>query len=165
MTEFIRNRSLAAKVEHHLIRAETWIAAICLAAVLLLSLVQIGLRNFFHTGIPNADIVIQHLVLWVSFFGTVLAVRERHIKIDIAVVWMPEAWRRRLERPIFAFCSAVCAALFWAAIRYWFGEWTSGGNSKLAAAMASILPLAFGLLSVHFLLRALIGPRAVDRPA
>ena len=165
MTKFIRNRSLAAKLEHHLIRVESMIAGISLAAILLLSLVQIGLRNFFHTGIPNADVVIQHLVLWVSFFGAVLAVRERHIKIDVAVLWMPESWRNWLERPIFAFCAIVCAALCWAAVRYWYGEWTSAGDAKWVTAMAIILPLSFGLLTLHFLLRALIGPRAADRPA
>lgn len=164
MNAHIRNRSLPAKIEHALTRAETLLASACLVTILVLSLVEIGARNLFHSGIPGASTLIQYLVLWVSFLGAVVAVRERHIKIDIATLVISEAWRRWLERPIFIFCTLVCGTLCWYAIRFWLDEWSNvPGEEKWIAAMGIIFPVSFGLLTIHFTLRVIIGPRATRR--
>ncbi len=132
--------------------------------MLVLSLIEIGARNFFHTGIPGASTLIQYLVLWVSFMGAVLAVRGRHIKIDVATVLLNEAWRSRLARPISLFSMAVCGTLFWHAARFWRDEWQSvPPDEKWVAAMGVIIPIGFCLLTLHFALRGIIGPRAPER--
>lgn len=159
-----RNRSLPAKIEFYLTRAETLTASACLLAILALSLIEIGARNILHSGIPGASTMIQYLVLWVSFLGAVLAVRERHIKIDVATAWFSEAWRGRLERPIFTFSALVCGTLFWAAARFWRDEWLSvSSDEKWIAAMGIIFPVSFCLLTLHFALRVIIGPRSATR--
>lgn len=159
-----RNASLPAKIEHLLLRVESLAASISLAAILLLSLIEIGARNFFHTGIPGASILIQYLVLWVAFLGAVLAVRERHIKIDVATLFMSEAWRKKLERPISFFSALVCATLFWAAARFWHAEWLAGSHEEAwVGAMGSVFPICFGLLSLHFVLRGIIGPDSANK--
>lgn len=164
MNSHTRNRSLPSRIEHALTRAETIAASICLLTMLVLSLLEIGARNFFHSGIPGASILIQYLVLWVSFLGAVVAVRERHIKIDVATHLFSEAWRNRLERPIFIFCVLVCGTLFWHAVRFWHDEWLNvSSDEKWIAAMGIIFPVSFGLLSLHFALRVIIGPRTSRR--
>lgn len=159
-----RNRTWKAKLEYYFTRTESAIAVGGLALLLLLSLAEIGARNFFHTAIPGADIVDRNLVLWVSFLGAVIAVRERHIKIDLVSIWMPENWRRRLERPIFFFSAIVCGAMFWSSMRFWVEEWRHASDAdKWIAAMSIIIPLCFFLLASHFVMRFLIGPRSVKR--
>lgn len=166
MSDIPRNSSLPAKIEHLLLRVESLAASISLVAMLLLSLIEIGARNFLHTGIPGASILIQYLVLWVSFLGAVLAVRERHIKIDVAALLLSETWRRKLERPIFFFSALVCGTLFWAAARFWHTEWLAASHEDAwVAAMGIVFPVCFGLLSLHFALRGIIGPRSANRPS
>lgn len=164
MSSYSRNRSWPSKLERTLTRAETLVASVCLITILALSLIEIGARNFFHSGIPGASTLIQYLVLWVSFLGAVVAVRERHIKIDVATHLISETWRNRLERPIFTFCGLVCGALCWYAVRFWYDEWLSvSSDEKWIAAMGIIFPVSFCLLSLHFTLRVIIGPRSSKR--
>lgn len=164
MSLHTRNRSLPSRIEQTLTRVETQVASACLVTILALSLIEIGARNFFQSGIPGASTLIQYLVLWVSFLGAVVAVRERHIKIDIATHLISESWRNRLERPIFTFCSLVCGTLFWYAARFWHDEWLSvSSDEKWIAAMGMVFPVSFFLLSLHFALRAIIGPRSSSR--
>jgi len=154
-----------AKLEFQLTRVESFVAIAGLVLLVVLSLAEIGARNFFHSSIPGADVLDRYLVLWVSFLGAVLAVRGRHIKIDALAVWFPDDWRRRLERPIFLFSSVVCGGLFWAAARFWREEWLHApATERWITALAVILPLSFFLLALHFALRFLIGPRAPGRP-
>ena len=160
------NRGWKAKLESYLTRSEAAIAIAGLVLLVGLSLAEIGARNFFHTAIPGAEVLDRYLVLWISFIGAVLAVRERHIKIDAVAVWLPEAWRRRLERPVFFFSSLVCAGLFRAAARFWREEWLHApAAERWITALAIIIPLSFFLLAVHYALRFLIGPRSPNRPS
>lgn len=161
---YVRNRTWKAKLEFYFTRIEGVLAISGLALMLGLSLAEIVLRNFLHTSIPGADILIRHLVLWVSFLGAVMAVRERHIKMEIISVWLSDEWRRRLERPIFLFSAVVCAIIAWAAMRFWYQEWLNApAGERWIAMLGSVIPLSFFLLMLHFALRFLIGPRARAR--
>ncbi|MHB8623714.1 MAG: TRAP transporter small permease [Sulfuricaulis sp.] len=159
-----RNGTWEAKLEFYLTRTECLIAVTGLVLLLGLSLAQISARNFFHSAIPGADTLDQYLVLWVSFLGAVLTVRERYVKIDVATVWLSETWRRRLERPIFVFSAVVCGSLFWAASRFWREEWLhTAADEKWVTALGIIIPLSFLLFTIHFTLRFMIGPRSPNR--
>jgi len=161
---YARNRSWKAKLEFYFTRVESTLAIFGLVVMLGLSLAEIILRNLLHTSIPGADVLIRYLVLWVSFIGAVVAVRERHIKVEIISVWLPEIWRRRLERPIFLFSTIVCAMIAWAAVRFWYQEWLHAPlGEKWIAILGIVIPLSFSLLALHFALRFAIGPRSRER--
>lgn len=163
---YVRNRTTRAKLEFYFTRAESTLAISGLVLMLGLSLAEIFLRNFFHTSIPGADVLIRYLVLWVSFIGAVIAVRERHIKVEIIAAWLSDKWRTRLERPIFLFSAVVCATIAWAAMRFWYQEWINvSPQEKWIAILGIVIPLSFLLLALHFSLRFLIGPRSNTRPA
>lgn len=160
----VRNHTWTARLEYYFTGVESAFAIFGLALMLALSLVEIVLRNFFHYSIPGADVLIRHLVLWVSFLGAVMAVRERHIKVEIIAAWLPEIWHRRLERPIFLFSAVVCAVIAWAAVRFWYQEWLNVPvGERWIAILGIVIPLSFFLLALHFTLRFLIGPRAHER--
>ncbi len=155
----------AFTLEGLLFRIETLLAALSLAGILAISLIEIIARNIWHTGIPSASVFIQYLVLWVTFLGAVLAVQGRHIKIDVATVLLSDAMRRKLEIPICGFSALICAILCWAAGRFWISEWqAAAAGERWLAAMALVFPLCFGLLSLHFVLRMFTAP-AVSNPA
>lgn len=161
---FPRHPTWKTNLEAFLTRTESFIAIAGLVLMLGLSLTEILLRNFFHMAIPGVDVLNRYLVLWVSFIGAVLAVRERHIKIEVIAIWLPEIWHRRLERPIFLFSALVCAGIGWAAARFWHQEWLHvPAGEKWIALLGIIIPISFFLLTLHFSLRFLIGPRAHER--
>lgn len=163
---YARNRTWKSKLEFYFTRVESILAISGLALMLGLSLTEIVLRNLFHTSIAGADVLIRHLVLWVSFIGAVVAVRERHIKVEIIAVWLPDRWRRRLERPIFLFSTVVCAIIAWTAVRFWYQEWLNApADERWIAVLGIVIPLSFLLLALHFALRFLIGPRSIERAA
>lgn len=162
----VRNRTWTARLEYYFTGIESACAVFGLALMLGLSLVEIVLRNFFHYSIPGADVLIRHLVLWVSFLGAVLAVRERHIKVEIIAAWLPELWHRRLERPIFLFSALVCGVIGWAAVRFWHQEWLNApAGEQWIALLSIVIPIGFMLLTLHFTMRFVIGPRARERTA
>jgi len=162
MPQRLRNPDWKEMLEYHLRRVESAVAVIGLALLLLLSLAEIAARNFFHSAIPGADILDRYLVLWASLLGAV--VTEHHIKIDVASIWLPEAWRQRLERPILVFSALVCSGLAWASARFWWVEWQDAPQfEKWTSALSIIIPLTFFLLAAHFILRCFIGPQPAER--
>ena len=146
------------RLEHWCFRAETWLAVLSLGLLLTLSLVAIVARDLFHTAIPDADRLPRYLVLWVGFLGAALAVPGRHITIDVASIWLPKRARRLLELPIALFCAGICGALGFAALGFFRMEWRYAfGPGRLSVLLYLVLPVGFGLLTVHYALRALNG--------
>ncbi len=139
-------------------RIEIACAALSLLALLGTALAQIIARNVFAHGLPWADTLMRHLVVYVTLFGALLAVDEnRHIKIDIASIYFPHL-HLALARVFSFLAMAVCAFLAAAAARFWWGEWQfAAPNERRWVMMSLILPLGFALLTVHFLLRGVAG--------
>ena len=142
-----------------LIQIETWLAATSLLLLLCLAVVQILARNLFDTGIADADSLTRYLVLYVTFFGAAVAVdRERHIKIDVCCVALPDRALRALYRPMRAIAALVCGVLAAAAIRFWLDEWQfAPQHERWQVLVALVVPVGFVLLSVQFALAALLG--------
>ena len=125
-------------------------------SMLVLSLIDIVGRNLFYSTLPGGDLILRQLVLWVALPGAALAVAaQRHLSLDPANLAASPGWKRRVAIPFNLASSAVCAAMAWAAWRFWFSEWQiSRDDAWLGVAMSVILPVAFSLLTLHFLLRA-----------
>ncbi|HSH30323.1 MAG TPA: TRAP transporter small permease subunit [Thiohalobacter sp.] len=144
-----------------LVGFETGMAGFSLLLLVLLTLGQIIARNFFDTGLPAADSLTRHLVLYVTFFGAALAADgDRHIKIDVVCAWLASPWRGRLFRPLQALGALICLLLFQAALRFWRDEWRYAADyERWQALLNLIIPVGFGLLCLHFLLGLLLGPQ------
>lgn len=147
------------RVRELLIQTETWLAAGSLLLLLLLALAQILARNLFDTGLAGADTLTRYLVLYVTFFGAALAVsRNRHIKIDICCTFLSPSKLRRLYRPMRAIAAVICALLADAAIRYWLDEWQyAPDHERWLVLVGLVIPTGFCLLTLEFVLAALIG--------
>ena len=159
---FKKTHAALAAFQRRLTRVETWLAGLSLLSLLVLTLLQIAARNLFETGLPLADTVTRHLVLYVTLFGAALAIdSQRHIRIDVVSAWLSDAWLERLHRPLHTLAAMVCLLLTQAAVRFWLDEWQYAAlQDRWQALVNLILPLGFGLLSLHFLLAAIIGPQS-----
>ncbi|HHO67573.1 MAG TPA: TRAP transporter small permease [Gammaproteobacteria bacterium] len=148
------------QVRRLLVTLESWLAGGSLLLLLLLALAQIAARNLFDTGLPAADTLTRQLVLYVTFFGAVLAVeRRRHIKIDVCSALLPQRVLARLFRPMHAVAGLICLLLADAAIRFWHDEWAWAADyERWHTLIGLVVPVGFVLLTLHFALAALLGP-------
>ena len=155
---------LVTNLRHALIRMEGFMAAASLLLLLGLIFGQVLARNFFQSGIPNAEILSRYMVLYVAFFGSVLAVEScKHIRIDVIAAFMTPESIRRLQPPLYLVSSILCGIMTWAAIRFWYDDWLYvAEHERWSSILALITPFGFFLLSLHFLLGALFSPSKPD---
>ena len=145
-------------LEQALTRVELGTALLAFAAMLALSVADIVGRNLFNATLPGGDVVLRHLVLWVALPGAALAVAaQRHLYLDPANLATRPRWQRLTAIPFNLAAAVVCALLTHAAWAYWQDAWQyQSADAGWLAWMGLILPVAFGLLALHFLLRAVL---------
>ena len=155
---------LITNFRHALIRMESFMAGASLLLLLGLVFGQVLARNFFNTGIPNAEILSRYMVLYIVFFGAVLAVESsKHIRIDVVAACMKPENIRLLQPPLYLISSILCGVMTWAAIRFWYDDWQYvAEHERWSSILALITPFGFSLLSLHFLMGALFSPARVD---
>lgn len=119
---------------------------------------QIILRDVFQSGFVAADPFARLLVLWVAMIGAVVAARnDKHINVDILSRLLSQSGRRRLRSFIHVVSASVCGVIAYASLRFVIGEHNFGSTvfSGVPAWIAeSIIPLGFGLITVHYLILA-----------
>ena len=130
-----------------------------LAGMLILSSLQVILRNLFHGGIIWLDPMTRTLVLWVAFLGALAATSHaRHLHIDVVHRMLPAAIARRVGRLLSTFAAVICALSANAAYIYLREEYLYGTSPFLgvpAWVTQSILLWGFALLSYRFLVQTI----------
>ncbi|MBI5622908.1 MAG: TRAP transporter small permease [Elusimicrobia bacterium] len=133
-----------------------------LSVMVLLSFLQVVLRQFFGMGILWGDTLSRHMVLWAGFFGAALAAAEaKHF------AW--ETFSAQLKgrpgsavRGLAALATAVITGLLARASWLFFLDDKAGGNILFTAAGVAVpswaysvvYPGGFALLTLHFLIQA-----------
>ena len=126
-----------------------------LTAMLLLAITQIGLRNFYDSGIIWGDALLRVLVLWVGLIGAMVASRKGdHINIDL----ITRCVRPRLKAVI-SFISSlattfIAALLAYHSYRFVLLEYEDGLIAFAGVpnwACEIILPVAFSIIAVRYL--------------
>ena len=147
---------------HALLRIDKFMAGTSLIILLGLVFGQVIARNFFHSSIPNADIVSRYMVLYVTFFGAALAIEyHKHIRIDVVAAWMRPEKLIKLRPPLYLISAMICAMLTRAAGRFWYDDWQYVADyERWASILALITPFGFFLLALHFLISGLFIPPA-----
>jgi len=129
-----------------------------LSVMVLVAFGQVVLRNVFHTGIDGADVLLRHLVLWIGFVGAAIATsKERHINIDALRRFLSPRIRSAVDVCTDIFATVVCYFLMRAAQAYVELEKTGGRFVYESIPVwygEVIIPVGFGLLMVHFAIRA-----------
>jgi C4-dicarboxylate transporter DctQ subunit len=139
-------------------RIEDLLIALLVAALLLLSLTQIGLRMFFHTGLDWAEPVSRVGVLWLALLGALGAARaRRHIAIDALPKILPPALRRVCWIISQLATAVICGAMAWFSVG--MVQMEREAPAAFVPGIPSwwpmlILPVGFALMSLRFAVSA-----------
>jgi TRAP-type C4-dicarboxylate transport system permease small subunit len=148
-------------------KVEGAVLILMLSLMVLVAFSQVMLRNLFHTGIDGADVLLRHLVLWIGFLGAAIATsEERHINIDALRRFLPPRIRSAVDVLTDLFAAIVCFFLMNAARVFVESERAAGGMlyQNIPTWYAQIIiPIGFGLLVVHFTIRAILRAHAALR--
>ena len=143
---------------------ENGLLVVLLAAMIVVAGAQIVLRNIFHTSFLWADPLLRVAVLWVAMIGAMAATRsDKQISIDALSHFLPSRWKAGVRVLTDLFSAAVAGTVAWHAARLVLddraaGSMVMGGVPVWACEV--ILPVAFGVIAVRYLLFALRHSRA-----
>ncbi len=139
---------------------EDWILIVLLAAMTAFAGTQIILRNFFDTGISWADPLLRTLVLWVALAGAIVAARQKSlISVNVLLRFMPERLRVGCWAITDVFTCVISAILTYHSIRFVLIEReaeTMAFASVPSWIVELIIPVAFGVISLHYLIFIII---------
>ena len=146
---------------------ETLLLAALVSALVLLSAAQIILRNFFHSGFLWAEPLLGMGLLWLTMLGALAATgARRHIVIDLVGHFCPPRLRGAIGRLTALFAAAACGWLAVAAARFcqFQKEMETARILDIPVWIYYlIVPVAFGLMALRFLVQA-AGPAARPTP-
>jgi C4-dicarboxylate transporter, DctQ subunit len=153
---------VAARLLRGLHRAEDWLLAALLFALLALALAQIGLRVFLGSGIEWAEPVGRMGLLWLALGGALGATRaKRHIGIDALPRILPPRGHRIAWALTQGATAVVCALLAW------YGWGMVQMEREVPAAFVPgvpswwpmlVFPAGFALMALRFAIAAFSEP-------
>jgi TRAP-type C4-dicarboxylate transport system permease small subunit len=142
-------------------KVESVLLIVFLGTMLVLAFAQVILRNVFGTGLVWADTIVRHLVLWAGFIGAALATGEgKHISIDALTKFLPAHIRLLAQVVTSLFAVFACYFLANAAWTFLRAEYAEGVELVLSIptwAALLIIPVGYGLMAVHFVVKAVGG--------
>lgn len=145
---------------HWLHRVEDAVLILLLAAMIGLSASQIILRNLFDTGLIWADPLLRVLVLWTGLLGATVASRDnKHIRIDLFSRFFSRRVHEAIQFVVGLFTAAVCAVIAWYAARWVqldYQDSLTAFSGLPAWVLELIIPLAFALIALRYLLHSLV---------
>jgi TRAP-type C4-dicarboxylate transport system permease small subunit len=137
-----------------LYRLETALLVLMLGLMLGLSAAQILLRNVFGTGLVWADVVVRLLVLWIGLAGAMVASRRGdHIRIDVAVRYLPPSRAGAVEAFTRLSTAFICGLAAWHGYRFARMEAEFGGTAFLQVPIwvcQTIIPFALGVIALRY---------------
>ena len=123
--------------------------------MLLLTLMQIVLRNFFDVGLTWAESLLKIMVLWVALLGAMIATREgQHIKIDLFDRFLRESRFSFLSKVVSFFAAYVCGLAAYSCCELVYYEYMDGTKafSEVPVWLCQIImPIAFSVMGFRFL--------------
>lgn len=135
-------------------QAEELILSLLLSAMIVLSCLQIILRQFFDSGLPWADPLLRYLVVWGGFLGAVLAVSMgKHISLDILSNFLSTNIKRSANIVSHLFSAIVCGFLTYASWLFILSEIQFGSTPFLTIpswCWNLIFPLAFAVMTLRY---------------
>lgn len=144
-------------------RIEVGLIALLLFALIFFGILQIVLRNFFHSGFIWADPLMRHIVLWLGCLGGVMATSKmRHINIDVLTRVLPERLQGVRDRIVNLTTAIATSVLGIAALRLVVDEKAFGEEAFLGLdvwMLQTILPVAFFVICYRSLCNAMTARR------
>jgi len=142
---------------------EDSLLATLLLCMILLATSQIFLRNLFDSGIVWADPLLRVMVLWLGLLGALAATREnKHITIDLLTRFLSELMQYIAKAFTNLFSAVISSIIAYHSMRFVIMEYEENAKAFLnipAWTMEIILPIAFGLIALRFMIHFFIAAR------
>jgi len=150
---------------------EIGVLGLLLLTLVVLGILQIILRNIFHSGILWADPLMRHCVLWLGCLGAALATTSaRHINIDVFSRLLPakiKPWRRSIVYLATSLTTFLLGVAAWRLVldEREFGDLAFGVVPVWVLQL--VLPVAFFLICYRSLVNLLVGlePESIEEGA
>lgn len=156
----VKNKSAAGKVLWVWYRAEDAVLVGLLLTMIVFAVAQIVLRDGFQGGLLWLDPMLRILVLWIALWGAVVGSRQqRHVSIDLISRFLPLAARRYVRVLNALFTAGVCGTLAWYSLSFVLIEHESPSMAFASVptwVCESIMPVSFSLISLRYLVHALL---------
>jgi TRAP-type C4-dicarboxylate transport system permease small subunit len=153
--------TLLERINRLISRLEDSLLIGLVAALLLVAVAQIVLRNALGEGLLWAEPAMRVAVLWIAMIGAMVACREGgHIKINLFEVYAQGSTRRLIGAVANVGACLTCAALAYASWLFVGYERMDGMTTFLnlpAWWFESILPVGFAVMALRFLRDAVAG--------
>lgn len=154
----------ASRLARFAATVEDTLLVLMLAVMIVLAGAQIVLRNLFDTGLLWADPALRVMVLWVGMIGAMVATRfDKQISVDALSRFLPQRWRARVRVVTDLFTAGVSTMVAWHAFRLVLDDKAAGSTVFASVPVwvcETILPLAFGVIALRYLLYAIDHGRA-----
>lgn len=111
---------MSKTAEVHIIRRiEDGINYVSLFLLALIPALEVVLRAWFHTGIPDSAAYVYHLVFFLTFIGGALTAREkRHLSIVVGNQHLPDSWHSPVDTANSHLSLSIVTALFWSSLSF-----------------------------------------------
>ena len=140
-------------------KVEGAVLIIFLSTMVLMSFLQVILRNFFDWGFVWADVMLRYLVFFIGLLAASLATRdEKHINIDVLAKILPPRLKSVAGVLTNLFAGAVTFFLMLASINFIDVGLEPGDTMFLRIPVVYagyVIIGCFGLMTFRFLLRAI----------
>ena len=146
---------------------EDVLGLLCLAAMVVLPLVEIVGRPLFDIGVPGSVGLVQHLTMWVAFVGAMIASRQRRHLALATATFLPRALRGTADVVAAAATATVGAVLAYTSGQMVYAErlsvQTLTGGLPIWAVQ-TILPLGFAVVALRAWWQAGVPAGVGDEP-
>ena len=138
-------------------KVETGALCLIVAMMLGLAILKIVMRYVFSASLLWSDTMLQHLTLWLCFFGAALATCERrHISIDVLSRILPEKITRWTN--LLVDCIALVVVGILAYYGFLFLQDEQSSEAVLIGSVPlwwakTIIPYGFVLIGIHVVLQ------------
>jgi TRAP-type C4-dicarboxylate transport system permease small subunit len=141
-----------------------------LLLMIVLSVLQIFLRNFFGGGVVWSEVLVRVLVLWVGLLGAMVASRQgNHINIDIMNRYLSGRAKFVVQFVVELFTALICIVVAYYSLEFVQMEFVYGGESFAKVptwVCESIIPLAFMVISLRYFLLSFINfKKIIESPS
>lgn len=133
---------------------------VLLLALILTGVLQIVLRNWLDFGILWYEPLVRVLVLWLALAGAMVASRyDKHIQIDLLDQFLKPHQQKIVNKIIYLIGSVISLFVAYISIKFVIAEYKYG---EIAFSIVpswlteSIIPFAFFIIGIRFLLRVFI---------
>lgn len=133
-------------------RFEDAVALAVLTVMAVMPILEVVARELLGGGVPGSIPIVQHLTLWISFVGAVLAARSNRLLALSTAGFLPEQWRPAIGIACTAIAVAITSVLTLAAIELVAIDREYGGDVAFDLpvwAFTAIMPIGFGLLTAR----------------